>query len=114
MNLTQMRNLSNDWSLEGSPKPSDTSITNANKILEAVNREVYDIQPSVEGGVMIQFKNNQFGVFVECYNDGEIGYTLTYNGKSVSSVDMIEQKISGVDFISAIQTHLGTLRAVVG
>jgi hypothetical protein len=107
MNLNQMRHLADDWNLDGAEKPSDLSLSNANKIMEAVNRKVISMCPSVEGGVLIQFKNGYFGVYVECYNDGEIGYTLTHYGKSVESKDMLDQNIASLDFICAIQNHLG-------
>ena len=107
MTLNQMRNLSPDWNIDGAPRPSDIAITNANKIIEILDRPVATLQPSVEGGVFISFKNGTCGVVVECYNDGEIGYSLLSFGKHVVSKDMRRDNIREMDMLTEMRRHLG-------
>lgn len=108
MTLSQMRHLANDWNLDGAAAPNDDAIQNASRIIEAINRPVDYIHPSVEEGILIHFLNGHFGAFIECYNDGDIGYTLTHYGKSVSSKDLSSKTVSPLEFIGEIQVHLGT------
>ena len=107
MTLNSLRDLPDNWSLDGAAKPNDAAIQNANKILEAINRKPSELRPSVDAGVYIQYRQGHLSVFVECYNDGEIGYTLLQNRKPVKSRDMFAENMSALDFISDIQNYLG-------
>lgn len=108
MNLNQMRNLPPSWSIEEHiAPPNDTAIVNANRIIEAINRKPFETSPSIEGGVFIRFNNGSFSAIIECYNDGEIGYTLMSYGTSISSRDLKDENIDPLLFIVEIQNHLG-------
>lgn len=106
MNLNQLRNLSIDWNLDGAERPNDNSINKASKIIDAINRKTNSLLPSVEGGVLIHYENNNFGVYIECYNDGEIGYTLTNNRQVISSKDSNDKDFDMLTAIAEIQQHL--------
>lgn len=89
MDLNQLRNLSPDWNIDGRAAPNEVAILNANKVIEAINRnnQIEYIKPSVEEGVFISYKNGNFGVLIECYNDGKIAYVLTHYDKPIVARD---------------------------
>ena len=107
MNFAQMNHLPVNWHPNGAEPPNSQAISNSNKIYEILKLEPVSMLPSVEGGIMIRYEAGQFGAFVECYNDGDIGYTLTYEGKSTKSVDLVHERISSIDALADILAHLG-------
>ncbi len=85
---------------------NEVAVCNADRINSIIQKEARYINPSVEGGLQLYYNNDEFGAYIECYNDGEIGYTLTHYGKSVSSRDLVDEKMDALDFIRDIQVHL--------
>lgn len=91
---------------KGTPKPTSDAILNADRIIVILDLDPEYAGPSVEGGVAMNFKNGRLGAFVECYNDGEIGYALTFDGKTTRSVDLLESGMNILDFVLNIRNHL--------
>jgi hypothetical protein len=111
MTFYQLAHLPENWNVDGACAPNARAIRNAKRLIKEVGAEPAFIYPSVEEGVWICFRDGNNGLHVECYNDGEIGYTALVGGHAVSCLDV---KDSGADlpsFVGAVRTRLSAAAA---
>ena len=93
------------WDSYDAEPPAEISVVNAIKIIETLGRPA-TIRPSAEGGVMIRYGDSSLGAYVECYNDGEIGYTLTDQRRPVATADIKLEGFEIPSVISKVRKHL--------
>jgi hypothetical protein len=108
--VKKMRELPEGWSIEGAAKPNDLSIKNTNDVLEWIKKQIHiepiSVEPSIEEGMMIRFHKDMFDAYIECYNDGEIGYTIARQGRCIVSHDICNEGINTDIFYSDLKQYL--------
>lgn len=102
--INQFRQLPDNWGLDGNIKPNEESIQSACDVVKNLENP-FSIQPLGEGGILIRYKNGTRVAWIECYNDGGIGYTLTTKNKIIGDRD-ITSRLDILDLISDIKKHI--------
>jgi len=102
--LADIRDLPDDWNLEGAAKPNATSVQNTTRVLRFVRHTPASVLPSVEEGVLVRFGARSEGAYIECYNDGEIACILVKDGKVVKNMDVSELSLESV--LCDVNAHL--------
>jgi hypothetical protein len=58
----------------------------------------YKVVPSVEGGICLVYKGKEEKLYLECYNDGDIGYIKVEkeSGEIMGNEDLIMEEVKEV------------------
>lgn len=84
---------------EGAELPNELSESNfkdlLNKYYKEKNTDYFDISPSIEGGICLEFRKNNLRLIVEIYNDGIIDYMINKIGSKVPYIEL--DVLNGVD-----------------
>lgn len=78
--------------IEGVELPNEQSIVYAEQLLVKIGSTTVQpkrIAPSIEGGMFLEFRNNEYVMFLEIFNDGDVNYLL----KDVKSRRVIDCRI---------------------
>ena len=97
--LDEVKEESYDWSIEfNTPPPSETVWELVRNLSpELISREIepYRIAPTIEEGLCLNFTNGNEKLFLEIYNDGDIGYIIenSHSKTIIENADISPEEI---------------------
>ncbi len=110
MKLSQMKNLGSSWNLDGAESPNSDALAKAERWLsQFAPVQPVSVLPSVEGGILLRFVSGSFEAFIECYNDGDVGYSLVSFNKVIKTKDLGRSSDDVLEATADIKSHLGII-----